>query len=1151
MPIVVLIAAALTVYAVLGGLVVPRLKASLRAADDASLAARANRLAIAQVVRSVATLTALVSLGVGLVALALWYPLGDDPDYLAAAARSLEPYRQRLLRVPPIPFLVTGLVLTGLVALVASRLMLARARAFLATGKERERERLESARAAGRWDELAATPEMRQVDQALAETLRVAERIDGLDLPAVAKREQLVRLEARAHELMQRRGELDLLRRMTVEIDLDQRPQHDLGPAELLLPSWLRRGPLARTKAAGRLILGSLTLATMPLVVGVFLRPLGRALDERIVALNEDALLAAERRATESLGAGAHEGAGEWSTDDERIAQRIARRFELALGEHLVPDDAREVLETRARETVLSTLVASSKGRALSVVSTFEEATDLQPLERQALELQRKARDKLGPLTGVGELVEKETVRAAKAQPAVWAKLRERLEDEAGLGHDHVSGVQLAALTASTLLGVALSGPTQEGLGTELDTLAGRVTRELGHDAVERLVRLKSTQFKTALLEGKSLDEAAELVVREALPALREEGFASLPGIVAALPRVDRMPRALVGFPPAVRAGRADVDGFRVRALVTEAIEAARFRPGELELLRLLTPLVEYDDFFPAQRGGELRTERARLAADAKVLPTDALAWTRAREPRRLERYGRANGLVIGRPPAKLAGALDHTDLTFTPRRDRVELVLHPRGGESRSLGAFRQSLVWLALAYAADGRGALLSLSPLAPLEDRRFLVHPAIHDTALACRLGLLVDQLDELASTPSSHEDVDRADAQLAAYALAWAVRARAYDEASEAERLDPRRAPAWLRAEAEARLLDAALGARVDGALRASVRLLVPERSALRGLPQHFDPDLVGFVDDCSNTSDRRVFEGCIARASRRVIADRGLETLSSWAKLPPDAWLDARVDEAPFEADAALDFLRLPAPDDLARISAMFAASARIAVGSPAARPSADDDAYHGQSAAPLEGVTATMRAAIERVLREDPARADIIRDLVEFVVLQRLFRLAFDGILGAELPLERLEELMDLTARRRPVAFRTHAWSARPGAAVARLRGLAAQVVTAAGAIRGERPAWAATAVAAIERCAALPEDPARLWSVDAAALDEACPTPAVPEFPGGAWAEAAPSLRAFARARAGALAALRLRAILDVGRSDGRSHDVGACPAL
>jgi hypothetical protein len=105
--------------------------------------------------------------------------------------------------------------------------------------------------------------------------------------------------------------------------------------------------------------------------------------------------------------------------------------------------------------------------------------------------------------------------------------------------------------------------------------------------------------------------------------------------------------------------------------------------------------------------------------------------------------------------------------------------------------------------------------------------------------------------------------------------------------------------------------------------------------------------------------------------------------------------------------------------------------------------------------------------------------------------------------------------------------------------------------VTAAGAIRGERPAWAATAVAAIERCAALPEDPARLWSVDAAALDEACPTPAVPEFPGGAWAEAAPSLRAFARARAGALAALRLRAILDVGRSDGRSHDVGACPAL
>ena len=81
----------------------------------------------------------------------------------------------------------------------------------------------------------------------------------------------------------------------------------------------------------------------------------------------------------------------------------------------------------------------------------------------------------------------------------------------------------------------------------------------------------------------------------------------------------------------------------------------------------------------------------------------------------------------------------------------------------------------------------------------------------------------------------------------------------------------------------------------------------------------------------------------------------------------------------------------------------------------------------------------------KKVLAElaKPANAsdrEAVADVSEFAMLQRLFRMAFDGRLGESFPVERLAELeKELAPKGPPSRVRTLRWNARPGALEASL----------------------------------------------------------------------------------------------------------------
>ncbi len=1153
----------LVLFLALHAFVIPHLERMCRHDVENSLVRRAARLHVAYLARAMSA-TAMVVTGMVVLALVVVVLLPHDAATSAALIRRLAAVRLKLATVSPLSFAGIAVVTTLLLVLTVR----ATTRRKVAQLSERSlRDALEGLardRASGVWIELPPTPDMLAVDQALRETIHLIERTEATPVLPVVKEARLAELHRRHGELVAARERLDVKRRLHDEVDLGRMVAPVVGGAvALVTPPWFRPGPLRDITAARRWTL-TLVLAMAYLgTAGALVPALSSALDERLVAIDENAIGLAESRALARLLPEDNRPGG---AVDERMARSlqtsVARAFEIAFGQFMVERLQTHSNRALVREGLILDFAAARRSEGtVRAVATLEEAAP--GPERQAVEWVMDRAHEGEPITALGRRFAREGEALAKRYPAVRERIINHADNQLREADDKPPITALRVLMASQAVGEALA-PERGDDKTPVSLVAAALREQIGVEALEPLYILKARQFNAVLAETSSIDTAAAWVAHLPLERMRHADYKPLVPTMVWLPNVDpALPPASLS-PPAIREEPSpDVDEFRARGVLNALREQLGVRDDGLTAWRLTTPLTEYDDWFPAQSGSETRTVRGKLLGEWSATTLDPGLFSRARSVSRLPHSARGAGLMLGLPPLTGRADLDLKDLRWRPHLQLLELIAVDSQEQLIELGTFSRSTIAAALAFAADARPMALAVSAGGPLVGRRAVLHPALVDTPLGCRLHALVERLDTFARTTVVDEQSDHFAQLSAAYALAWAMRARHMDQVAWLDGNRPTH-PDWVRSEAEMRLLDPDLSAAVGRALASPGTLARSDKSLYRTMPQYFEPWLVEIIEECAASPSRAEFDNCVASAVRRWVEGRAMGADVPWWHLPPDTDLALYASDAPFTLDPELKALRVPPEGDFSGLMGMLDLSVAASITTPASRAAGaadkartDEDAAFGHATWPLPALGDRTTRALLRTIADSPQRRQLVESLVQFVVLQRLFRLAFEGRLGPRFPLERLVVLSRTISRSPVESVRTWRWYDEPGSLERSLaRKLdAAQAALDRAAHTSARPPWVTEARRAFTTCAEeigrrdaarenLSEVPDDVWS-------RLCLFDRPPVLGKGAWAPSEAIVRAIGRHAQGVRELRRLRRAIGVHKDDYRQADAGGCPPL
>jgi hypothetical protein len=517
--------------------------------------------------------------------------------------------------------------------------------------------------------------------------------------------------------------------------------------------------------------------------------------------------------------------------------------------------------------------------------------------------------------------------------------------------------------------------------------------------------------------------------------------------------------------------------------------------------------------------GGGGATAKASVPAPPRV----SASFGRARSFTMLRGFSRVGGVLIGREPdADNAPPLDFRDLRWEEDGDKLRLVLVGPKDEVRRSRPFRKSLVYQALTYAADGRPLTVTMAKAEPLQELRILLHPTLVDTPLGLRaveLDRFVDRYTGGKDFPQRAEATELVFAHLALYRLARAQRALVLLESADFKDAAttfkiPDTALTQLRDEANKELADPLLQKGAALAMKDPKQLEDPKRSPLTVKKEFFDPALVEIILDSAKAGkDMDKFLSEVRQRTDRQILllgasyRRALEHVrSSYSEATAEARMPALTKAyrelvrpalpaptfEPWSGVREMAYAARPEvllPGDGEPLPSPFQFMLQIAFTAPPQfLPARGDneaaaEEYSDQNPWEFPGLSDAIQRKVQAAVAGDKRSAEIHDDMAEFTVLQRLFRVAFEGKLGKQFPVERLVALTDATAPAKgtPRAVRTPRWNplllADLGAEKAEVKRLA-ELIARLEALREEKEkAEVASGLAALRSCRELLEE--------------------------------------------------------------------------
>lgn len=1051
------------IWALLTFVILPGLKTSLMKQTPAGRIQKAGLEAFAGQLRDLAGVCAVTVALMMLALLVLQLAGWSAPDALHGLAPALGRLQDALGSFGEVWKLWIFLTLLGALLLIWYWSARKDAAEYVREHVRREIERLNTQREQDpeQWDDLPPTPEMEKLDQAFQEALQAYQSIGpAADGEPEETTRQRSRIEEFLTEVSQSRALLDYQRRIDMST-LDTQPAM---PENARWYHYALRGLFSSgARRDAKAISKALALATAALtvfgMVGVQTDTLTTGLNKTInVLVVKHSKAEADRTwaQAESMGNAAPEPpppdpgqpdpSDGWSADDQRYAAHLARHFAGAFSQSRILPAARIQPNLAAASRAQSVRSAILSGAEASpAAETVSES--LTHLERELLSKPAAARESLE--SRLERLLTNRIRAEAEAKPGVWRSVRARVATHfVDYGKLPTMGDVHSQLLKETI-GAALDAVPLD-VSTETGKFARKILSDVGQDVIDQMVHAELRRAMLDMYQGRSMDSALGRVRAAGHAAGSELRFSrAVQRDLTAQLREEALEMELRGRNPSI-ARHADAPEMRlVNARSSEVLQFASDRP----VRERLEALASYDDYFPGQVRAEAKTPLGRLEAlqtadipappihggggggtgtRPRFNPSRPAAggdsglfrrnFLRARNFRMVRGFARVGGVLIGREPANLGKTRAAVqDLTWRTEGSSVRLSLHTAKG-AQELGVFPGSLVHRALKYAADGRVTTVTMVTAEPLQELKILLHPALVDTPIGCRL----IELDRLVDTYARRdqevlETEGGIRAEYALYALAWYLRT------------------SYLLEEFgdEPKLASFRDGARkaVETLLPRTIELNAfdkgfPEdssRSLLLSRPAYFDPALVRTIREVRRQSgDVKSFLKQLAAAlkgSAKNAASLDRDTVASWLDYATRIEVWSGVREAGFDLDNDVAFLRRPAH----RLWP-FEFVLQVSFPDPPKYASEDDENPPFE----LSWIQPRIQTLVEAGLRSTGSLEEILTPAQKFAVLQRMFRVALDGGFSSEFPLEKLAVLSKATeAFDRP--SRTLRWNVRPG----------------------------------------------------------------------------------------------------------------------
>jgi hypothetical protein len=407
-----------------------------------------------------------------------------------------------------------------------------------------------------------------------------------------------------------------------------------------------------------------------------------------------------------------------------------------------------------------------------------------------------------------------------------------------------------------------------------------------------------------------------------------------------------------------------------------------------------------------------------------------------ARSYSRVRLSGRVGGVVIGREPDNQDVYLDIIGFDWeVDNRLRLVFKVTARNGKSITVGPIHPAIAHHALAYAADGR-VIVSTLPLPTTQNdnqlnipvRRVAVHPAFEDTAFACP-AIQVDRfVDTFTNLDSLDQRIERINQSRKAVTLLGALLNAISPMKSWRQMSTEQQILSLLNDEGKLQvrrdLLFASPERRAEYFRRLAVTQFAEILNRIETNIQERQRQLEQLVGQMTPISDwirscgtgencfpiRAMeklglrFEGmdgfltCLGGESEPAKCSSELQKL-----LANGGYLvDSGVREAPFTLDDSFDFLT-----GASATTSYWPLDFVIQ-----AVPQSEDgqDLQLDSSAEPwvFPHIEADVRTVVAEGIAADANAKTVMDAMREFVIMQRVFRLALAGRLGGDFPLGQL-----------------------------------------------------------------------------------------------------------------------------------------------
>lgn len=888
-----------------------------------------------------------------------------------------------------------------------------------------ELERLQKDLDEGNWEELPPTDEMVKADELISEYSDRIEEIEAQEVSdeSVAELNAIKEGKEKLTEFIQ---QVDLQRRINIRVEEEDEIKPETTKGKILL--FFASQGLFNTLKKGSSILfivGVLLLIPSLLSIGAtivdqkvrtkiatldtVIENLELKIQKRELAEEFDNIVVSESNIDDETDESQPDSL---SAEDEQVLNELSSFFENEIVAIRVVGRAaasfnsnRGLTNYAVRSKILDEFAGPGKK------ATVHKADAVSGLAQDAVDLEKRALSRDEPITKLGQRIKDDLADVAKKDKKLWLHYKDVVKKTTRSFQVPASARNIKGMMISNVIGHLAQGAEIPGATGKL---VGNLSKVPG-DIAEQFYINESRRYMIELSKAQSLEEVAQKIEKAKYRAFPKKTVAEFKTFSNNIPRGEHLSKVLTENPPTlVRLTEADIKINKAQNTITKI---ARLN-NSLNAPNFADALSSFGDYFPGYEGQERRTAKGKAVSKvSKPKPNVSYkkTFTRARSYVRLRGFARIGGVLIGRMPDG-DDIIKIKDFSWEKMGKKYGLSVVLEDGKQIGIGAFNPAIMHLAIGYAADGRVTTVTMVSSDPLFDLKILLHPTLVDTGLGCRAIRLDQFADETTSENEvlkqmrSDENQKIQNAKIL-YSYAWALRL-----------IDICRANPDIVSEIQ-NYLDFAKRI-VQNNRQAILTILNGKKECnfdfLSSNMEFYDMALVKMINQCAKPSD---FESCILDNSPFATSLNNPE----WLFPPPETTVWSGVREREYTLDQELEFILAQKHDELWPFRFMVQT-----VFTSAPEFLSDENKDFITRPWEFDSVNQVLMENIKSNLSKKPKLRSIFKDMKEFAVLQRFFRLALNNRFGDDFPIEKLVLLAKETKSYSYRYNRTLKWLPKP-----------------------------------------------------------------------------------------------------------------------